>query len=38
MKLIERHIITENDERYEEISQMCHLSKNLYNAALYMVR
>ena len=38
MILSERHIISKNDSRYEELSALCHLSKNLYNATLYAVR
>lgn len=38
MILSERHIISRNDDRYKELSTLCHLSKNLYNATLYTVR
>ena len=38
MKLVQIHIIKENNEYYEDLKEMLHLSKNLYNAALYNVR
>ena len=38
MLLIERHIIKPKDSRYEGLLDYLHKSKNLYNAALYVVR
>ena len=38
MRLTEQHIIRNNNEHYKELLQICHLSKNLYNATLYAVR
>ena len=38
MKLVQVHIIKENNEYYKELKDMLHLSKNLYNTALYNVR
>ena len=38
MRLTEQHIIRNNNEHYKELLQLCHLSKNLYNATLYAVR
>ena len=47
MKLVERHIIKKknqkklikkNDKRYNELDNLCFLSKNLYNQALYRIR
>lgn len=38
MKLIQSTIIKKNDNRYEEILDLCHKSKNLYNASLYEIR
>ena len=34
----EREIIYSTDERFDLIKNLCHLSKNLYNASLYDVR
>ena len=36
--LTEREIIYSTDERFKLIKELCHLSKNLYNASLYDVR
>lgn len=38
MKLIQSSIIKKSDKRYKEIIDLCHKSKNLYNAALYEIR
>ena len=38
MDLTEKEIICSTDERFTLIKELCHLSKNLYNAALYDVR
>ena len=38
MRLTEQHIIRNNNEHYKELLQICHLSKNLYNATLYTIR
>ena len=38
MQLVERHIISKNDARYQAIDQAAFASKNLYNASNYEVR
>ena len=38
MRLVQKHIIKSNHEFYKDLMWMFHLSKNLYNAALYNVR
>ena len=38
MQLVEQHVIDRNDSRYEAIDRASFASKNLYNAALYLVR
>ena len=38
MRLVERHIVTSNDSRYNDLDELCLKSKNLYNQALYRVR
>ena len=38
MDLTEKEIIYSTDERFNLIKELCHLSKNLYNASLYDVR
>lgn len=38
MQLIEKHIIKKSDDRFVELSNICSLSKNLYNVGLYEVR
>ena len=38
MYLVERHIIKTNNPLYKELDNVCFLSKNLYNKALYLVR
>lgn len=36
MKLIEKYIIRETHKYYEDLKDLCHKSKNLYNAGLYI--
>ena len=38
MDLTEKEIIYPTDERFNLIKELCHLSKNLYNASLYDIR
>ena len=38
MKLVERHIITKQNKLFKEIDTLAFLSKNLYNAANYLIR
>ena len=38
MKLVEQHIIKSNHQFYKELDNLCFLSKNLYNQALYRIR
>ena len=38
MILVEQQIIKSNDQRYNILKEMCHWSKDLYNAALYNIR
>lgn len=38
MYLVEQHIITLNDKRYKMLDHICFLSKNLYNAGLYIIK
>jgi hypothetical protein len=38
MKLVEQHIIDQQDPRFAVIDPACFASKNLYNAALYILR
>ena len=38
MILVERHIIKPKHKYYDEIDNLCWLSKNLYNSTLYNVR
>ena len=38
MYLVERHIIKSNNSLRKELDNVCFLSKNLYNKALYLVR
>ena len=38
MKLVEQHIIRSNHQFYKELDNLCFLSKNLYNQALYRIR
>jgi len=38
MLLTEKHIIKKSNKYYKDLSDMCHLSKNLYNTTLYTIR
>ena len=38
MRLVEQHVISPNDPRYQIVDTACFASKNLYNAANYIVR
>lgn len=38
MQLVEQHVIDQHDPRWKAIDAACFLSKNLYNAANYLVR
>lgn len=38
MKLVERHIIKKSDKKWKSLDDICFLSKNLYNSALYYIR
>jgi len=38
MRLVEQHIISQNDERWQAIDAAAFASKNLYNAANYLIR
>jgi len=38
MQVVEQHVISKGDPRYEVIDQAAFKSKNLYNAALYEIR
>lgn len=38
MKLVEKHIIKSTHPSYQTLDQICFLSKNLYNIALYTIR
>src|SRR2546422_780683 len=38
MQVVEQHIISKSDPRYESIDAVAFASKNLYNAALYELR
>lgn len=38
MKLVEQHIIKKNNSNYNELDNLCFLSKNLYNSTLYSIR
>ena len=38
MILVEQQVIKSNDQRYNILKEMCHWSKDLYNAALYNIR
>lgn len=37
MKLVEQHIIKSNNALYKDLDNLCFLSKNLYNQALYRI-
>lgn len=38
MKLVERHIIKKSNNYWKSLDDICFLSKNLYNSALYYIR
>lgn len=38
MQLVERRVIKSNHQVYKQVSEMCFASKNLYNAATYIMR
>lgn len=38
MQLVERHVIKKSHKYHQEIDNLCFLSKNLYNAANYLIR
>ncbi|MBC1238585.1 hypothetical protein [Nostoc sp. 2RC] len=38
MRLVERHIIKQNNKWFREIDKMSFLSKNLFNCAVYLCR
>ena len=38
MRLVEQHIIKSNNVLYKDLDNLCFLSKNLYNQALYRIR
>jgi putative transposase len=38
MRLVETHIFTKDSEYYKELDRLAFLSKNLYNAGLYIIR
>ena len=38
MKLVEQHIIKKGNPLYDAFDSLTHLSKNLFNAGLYVVR
>ncbi len=38
MKLVEKHIINKSDKKWKSLDDICFLSKNLYNSALYYIR
>jgi len=38
MQLVERHVVKRGDARYDSIDAAAFASKNLYNAANYIVR
>jgi putative transposase len=38
MQLVEQHILTRNDSRFEAVDRAAFAAKNLYNAANYLVR
>ncbi len=38
VQLVERHIIRPSDKRFAKIKDFCHLSKNLYNYANFILR
>ena len=38
MRLVEKHIIKKTDKKWKSLDDICFLSKNLYNSALYYIR
>lgn len=38
MELVEKHDFHKGSAEYKELDQLCFLSKNLYNAGLYVIR
>lgn len=38
MILTEKHVIKKSNKRFKELDDLCFLSKNLYNSALYSIR
>ena len=38
MRLVEQHIIKSNHKHYNDLKNLCRLSKNLYNTTLYAIR
>ena len=38
MQLVEKHVIKQGHRFYQEIDQLCFLSKNLYNVGNYLIR
>ena len=38
MKFVERHIIKKSNKKWKSLDDICYLSKNLYNSALYYIR
>lgn len=38
MKLVEKHLIKQSKQQWSEIDNLCFLSKNLYNCAVYQCR
>ena len=38
MTLVERHVVKQSHPDYQECVRLCRLSKNLYNATLYVQR
>lgn len=38
MKLVERHIVKQNNIEWKTIDHLCFLSKNLYNYSVYLIR
>jgi hypothetical protein len=38
MQLVEQHILTRNDSRFDAVDGAAFAAKNLYNAATYIIR
>jgi len=38
MRLVERHIVKQNNSEWKTIDNLCFLSKNLYNYSVYLIR